>query len=78
MTIPLISIGKSKGILLSKSVLKKYNIKDSVELICEKDFIILKPKTEVRKGWDKAFKRMHAAGDDKLLIDSVFEDERWA
>jgi antitoxin MazE len=75
MTISLISIGNSKGIRLSKTVIEKYNLQDSVELILEKDHIILKPKTPARKGWDKAFKKMHESGDDRLLIGDVFDDE---
>ena len=75
MDISLISIGNSKGIRLPKTILEKYNIQDSIELILEKGYIILKPKTSARKGWDKAFKKMHENGDDKLLINDVFEDE---
>lgn len=75
MEISIIPIGNSKGIRLSKSLLEKYNITDKVELILEKGFIILKPKVQPRNGWEKAFKKMHDQGDDKLLIDDVFEDE---
>ena len=75
MDISIISIGNSKGIRLSKTLLEKYNIQDKVELILEKSYIILKPKTEPRKGWEKAFKKMHKKGDDILLINDVFEDE---
>lgn len=36
----------------------------------------LKPKKRnVRKGWDKAFKKMHAAGDDKPVANDFFKDE---
>jgi antitoxin MazE len=77
MAISVISIGNSKGIRLSKTLLDKYNIKDTVELILEKNYIILKPKTAPRKGWDKAFKKMHEKGDDKLFIADVFEDENF-
>lgn len=28
-----------------------------------------------RKDWAKAFEEMHKNGDDKLLIDDVFDDE---
>lgn len=28
-----------------------------------------------RKGWSEAFKEMHEAGEDELLIPDVFEDE---
>ncbi len=75
MNIPLISIGKSKGIRLSKTVIEKYNIQDTIELIFENDYIILQPKTSARAGWERAFKKMHEKGDDKLLMDNIFEDE---
>ncbi len=75
MELSVINIGNSKGIRLSKTILEKYHISDKIELIFEKGYIILKPKTEARKGWEKAFKKMHENGDDQLLIDDVFEDE---
>ena len=75
MTISLISIGNSKGIRLSKTIIEKYNLQDSIELILEKDHIVLKPKTEARQGWDIAFKKMNENGDDKPLIQDVFDDE---
>ncbi|NGF56690.1 AbrB/MazE/SpoVT family DNA-binding domain-containing protein [Parapusillimonas sp. SGNA-6] len=75
MEIPVINIGNSKGIRLSKAILEQYNINDTLELILEKGRIILKPKSVPRKGWEKSFKQMHANGDDKLLIDDVFDDE---
>ena len=75
MDISIISIGNSKGIRLSKTILEKYNIQDTVELILEKSYIILKPKSQPRKGWEKLFKKMNENGDDKLLMADVFEDE---
>ncbi|MCY7292163.1 MAG: AbrB/MazE/SpoVT family DNA-binding domain-containing protein [Ferruginibacter sp.] len=75
MEISVIPIGNSKGIRLTKTVLEKYDITDTLEIILEKDYIILKPKPEPRKGWEKAFKKMHENGDDKLFIADVFEDE---
>ena len=75
MDIAVIPIGNSKGIRLAKAVLEKYNIKDMVELILEKGYIILKPKTVARKGWEKLFKKMHENRDDKLVMSDVFEDE---
>ncbi|TVQ18301.1 MAG: AbrB/MazE/SpoVT family DNA-binding domain-containing protein [Bacteroidetes bacterium] len=77
MNVSVIQIGNSKGIRLSKSILERYNIKDTVELIFEKGHIIIKPKSEPRKGWEDAFKRMHESGDDKALMDDVFEDENF-
>lgn len=77
MELSVIKIGNSKGIRLSKTILEKYSISDKIELILEKDYIILKSKTEPRKGWEKAFKKMHENGDDQLLMDDVFEDENF-
>lgn len=75
MELAVINIGNSKGIRLSKTILEKYNINDKVEVLLEKGYIILKPKTEPRKGWEKQFKKMHENGDDQLLMDDVFDDE---
>ena len=75
MQVAVISIGNSKGIRLSKTILEKYSITDSVEIILEKDCIIIKPKSIPRAGWDKAFKRMHDQGDDGLLVPDVFKEE---
>ncbi|MBI3883808.1 MAG: AbrB/MazE/SpoVT family DNA-binding domain-containing protein [Sphingobacteriales bacterium] len=75
MEVSVIPIGNSKGIRLSKTLLDKYNITDSIELILEKGYMILKPKQEPRKNWEKSFEKMHANGDDKLLMNDIFEDE---
>ncbi|MCC7526658.1 MAG: AbrB/MazE/SpoVT family DNA-binding domain-containing protein [Chitinophagaceae bacterium] len=77
MELSVINIGNSKGIRLSKTILEKYSINEKIELILEKGYIILKPKAEPRKGWEKAFKKMHENGDDQLLMDDVFEDENF-
>ena len=75
MDVSVIPIGNSKGIRLSKTLLEKYNITDKIELILEKGYIILKPKSEPRIGWEKEFQKMRANGDDKLLIGDLFTDE---
>ncbi len=75
MEISVIKIGNSKGFRLPKALLEKYDIRDKVELILEKGFIVLKPVQTPRKGWEEAFKKMHEKGDDKLLMDDVFEEE---
>jgi antitoxin MazE len=75
MEVSVIKIGNSKGIRLSKTLLDKYNIKDTVEVILEKGQIVIKPLSRPRKGWEKAFKKMAENGDDRLLINDVFDDE---
>lgn len=76
MEVPVIQIGNSKGIRLAKTLLEKENITDTVELILEKDYLILKPK-KPREGWEEAFKKMHENGDDQLIIPDVFDDENF-
>lgn len=75
MEVSVIKIGNSRGIRFSKTLLEKYNIRDTVELILEKGQIIIRPQSRPRKGWDKAFMEMNANGDDKLLVNDLFEDE---
>jgi len=75
MQVSIIKIGNSRGIRLSKTLLERYQIKDTVKLILEKDHIIIKPRVEPRQGWEEAFKQMHESGDDKPLMNDVFVDE---
>jgi antitoxin MazE len=75
--VSIVQVGNSKGIRLSKTLLDKYQITNKVELVLENDYIILKPVTKKKKNWENAFAEMHKNGDDKLLIDSVFDDEKW-
>ncbi|MGF1585181.1 MAG: AbrB/MazE/SpoVT family DNA-binding domain-containing protein [Bacteroidales bacterium] len=75
MDLSVIKIGNSKGIRLSKTILEKYEIQDTVELVLEEDHIIIKPKPKTRKGWDEAFQEMHERGEDKLIMPDLFDDE---
>jgi antitoxin MazE len=75
MKVPIVPIGNSKGIRLSKMLIEKYDLKDSVEIILEEEFIVLKPVVNPRNNWENAFREMHENGDDKLIIQDVFEDE---
>ena len=77
MEVSIIKIGNSKGFRLTKSILERYNITDKIELILEKGQIILRPISEPRKGWDKAFQKLHENGDDQLLMNDVFEVENF-
>ena len=75
MELSVIKIGNSKGFRLSKTLIEKYNIKDKVELILEKGYIILKPVSTPRENWEKEFKKMHENGDDQLLFNDIFDNE---
>jgi antitoxin MazE len=75
MEVSVVKIGNSRGIRFSKTIIERYNIRDTVEMILDKGHIIIKPLAKPRKGWDKAFIEMHANGDDKLIIPDIFEEE---
>jgi antitoxin MazE len=77
MEATIIKIGNSKGLRLSKTILDKYNIKDKVEIILEMGQIILKPIESPRKNWEIAFENMNKEGDDKMLMNVVFNDENF-
>lgn len=77
MEAAIIKIGNSKGLRLSKTILDKYNIKDKVEIILEMGQIILRPIEVPRKNWENAFEKMHKEGDDKMLMNDVFNDENF-
>jgi antitoxin MazE len=75
MEVSVIKIGNSRGIRFSKTIIERYNIRDTVEMILDKGHIIIKPLSRPRRGWDKAFMEMHANGDDKLIMPDIFEEE---
>lgn len=75
MKATVIKVGNSRGIILSKTVLEHYQITDEIEMLMQKDQIVLRPIKKTRVGWDKAFKDMAEQGDDSLLISDVFDDE---
>lgn len=74
MKVPIIRIGNSKGLRLSKEIFERYNLHEAVDLILEDGQIVIKPLQEPRKGWDEVFKR-EGVEKDALLIPDVFEDE---
>lgn len=41
------------------------------------DKVTVKPCNNPREGWDEIFKQMNYDGDDRLLIDDVFDDEEF-
>lgn len=78
MKVNLVSIGNSKGIRIPAAVLRHYNISAELELEIEKDRIVLRSAKEApRKGWDRAFKRMHEKKEDSQLLDEPIDMEDW-
>ena len=76
-----IKIGNSRGLRIPKPILEQTGILDDVEIEVEKDKIIIRPVKNVREGWDAAFKRMGALGDDEPIFDEnishSWDEEEW-
>lgn len=80
MIVSVVQIGNSRGIRLPKAILDQLEISDKVELEVENRQIVLKPVAKhPREGWDSAFQKMNARGDDaQLLPDEVVSwDSEW-
>ncbi len=78
MLAQLVSIGNSKGVRIPAVLLRQYGLSDTVELLPGKDEIAIRPvRGKLREGWDQAFSDMHAASDDKPLIDERVDLEDW-
>jgi len=76
MLISVIPIGNSKGIRLPKTILDQLNIVDTLDLEVDNQQIILKPiVNNPRKGWEKAFSKMHELNEDFLLVDDKSNSE---
>jgi antitoxin MazE len=75
MEVPIINIGNSKGILLSKTILEKYGFGDKIEITMKESHLELKSVAPPRQGWDEAFKEMHERGDDELLIEDILDED---
>lgn len=68
MKVKLIPIGNSKGIRIPRSVIEQCGFGDEVEMNVADGVVELAPARSVRLGWNDAFERMAAAGDDALLL----------
>lgn len=67
MKISVIRIGNSRGIRLPKTLIQQYRLGDSVELVAERDSIVIKPSRNPRAGWAEAARRVANLPDDPEL-----------
>ncbi|MBT8229286.1 MAG: AbrB/MazE/SpoVT family DNA-binding domain-containing protein [Bacteroidia bacterium] len=71
----IIKVGNSKGLILSKTILEKYQIKNEVNIRLQDEYIIIEPINKPRIGWDDQFAKAKSADENEQLIPDVFEDE---
>jgi antitoxin MazE len=83
MNAKIVKIGNSQGIRIPKILLEQSGLENEVELIVEKDQLIIRSKKRMREGWEPAFSAMAENEDDKLIIAddgselSSWDDEEW-
>jgi len=81
MKVNLVSIGNSKGVRIPKSVIRQCGLGDEVELRVSDGTVVLAPARRAREGWDAAFERMAAVGDDALPVPEhlrhEWDEEEW-
>jgi len=76
-----IKIGNSQGLRIPKPILEQTGIRDGVEIEVEQNRIVIRPARNAREGWDDAFRKMRAEGDDSPMIaeslSHSWDDEEW-
>jgi len=77
MRTKLIRIGKSKGIRISKAVIKQCRFGDKVELDMLEGLLVIRPVRSARLGWDQAFAKMRQRGDDELVDRELAAPTEW-
>ena len=79
MKASIIQIGNSLGLRIPKPILKQCGLSGEVELEVHDNELVIKPTTQPRKNWEKAFKAMAKNGDDRLIEfpESRWEKEEW-
>ena len=68
MEIQVIQIGNSKGIILSRAILERYNIQNKVVLDLRKNHINITSLNQSRDGWENSLNEMNSKGEDILLL----------
>ena len=77
MKTSVIRVGNSKGIILSKTILEKYQIKDEVNITLEQDCLRIEPLAKPRANWDALFKSNKVEHENEERMTDVFEDENF-
>ncbi len=67
-------IGNSQGVRLPKAVLAASGLSGEVEIEVGDGQVVIRAARHPREGWEEAFERMHANGDD-VLLDSEYASE---
>ncbi len=75
----IVKIGNSQGVRIPKVLLEQSGLKGEVTLEVTDGSIVIRPVQRPREGWEAAFAKMAAEGDDRLLDENLHDlpDEPW-
>jgi antitoxin MazE len=73
----IVRIGNSRGIRIPKVLLEQAGLAGEVEISVQDNALVVKAARSPRAGWEAAFEKMAARGDDALLDDGAPSLTRW-
>lgn len=78
----IVQIGNSQGIRIPKLLLEESGLSGEVDISVQAGTIVIAAASQPRQGWDEAYSRMAAHGDDELLdadaaTSGAFDAESW-
>lgn len=80
MRAKLIPIGNSRGVRLPKPIIEEAQLEEEVEISVRDKAVVIASLKRTRGGWEEAAERLHATGEDGLLMDDVknaFDEKEW-
>ena len=77
MRASVVRIGNSRGIRIPKTILEQCGLGTTVELEVRQGQLVVRAAERPRSGWEEAFRRMAAQGDDALLDRGSLPSTRW-
>jgi antitoxin MazE len=73
----IIRIGNSRGVRIPKLLLDQTGLGEEVELVVQRDQVMIRPVQRPRSGWEEQFRIMAERGDDRLLEEPTTNLTRW-
>ncbi len=81
MRTELIRIGNSRGVRIPKPLIEQVGLGDRVELLIEKDRLVICAERRPRRDWKESFRAAGSASKDELLLETTepneFDRKEW-
>lgn len=73
----IVKIGNSQGIRIPKLLLDQLGFGTEVEIVVERNTLVIRPLAHPRQGWEEQFRAMATTGDDQLLDGDLVSLSSW-